>query len=280
MLVASIHDVAPATFDEVQRLRDLLAAWGVDRVTLLAVPEYHHRQRLDDAPEMGRWLRACVAAGDEVCLHGYYHVAEARPRKLVDRLRARLFTDGEGELLGLESHELRRRLILGQAMLETVLGAPVRGFVAPAWLEPSGFADVLLSLGFVWHESRYTVERLHPRKRVCAPLMAFATRTRAREAASLTWVTGVGAWAALVPRSRIRLALHPRDLESSAVMACAATMARRLRRGGCLTTYESLRRPIHSGSTTRAARRQPTSPSTASAPNERNAPLLANNSDP
>jgi uncharacterized protein len=280
MLLASIHDVAPATFDKVQRLRELLAGWGVDRVTLLAVPEYHHGQRLDDAPEMGRWLRACVAAGDEVCLHGYYHVAEARPQRLGERLRARLFTDGEGELLGLDPYALKRRLILGQAMLETVLGAPARGFVAPAWLEPSGFADLLLSLGFAWHESRYTVERLHPRRRFCAPLMAFATRTRAREAASLTWVTGVGVWAALAPRSRIRLALHPSDLQSTAVMACAAAMARRLRRGGCVTTYDSVRPPIHSGSTTNAANRQPTSPSTATAPNDRNAPLLANNSDP
>jgi predicted deacetylase len=226
MLVASIHDVAPETFDAVRRLRDALDSWGVARVTLLAVPDHHRRGRLDAAPAVGTWLRARVAAGDEVCLHGYHHLAMARVRAPLGRLRAALFTAGEGELLAVAPANLRRLIDDGKALVEGVLGARVRGFVAPAWLEPPGLARVLAAAGFEWHEDRYRIKRLDGGGARLAPVLGFATRSVWRERAALAWVRALGRIAPVLPV--VRLVLHPADLASPAVMARAGVVARAL----------------------------------------------------
>lgn len=239
LLNVTIHDVAPRWLSEIRTLRTALAGWGVARVTLLAVPHFHHGVRLLEDAATRAWLVDCLERGDELALHGYHHVQAGAPRRLVDRLRARLWTAGEGECLrpAAPIAELLRR---GRAELAQLLPSPPAGFVAPAWLEPRGFARTLARLGFAWHETSRFVEQLGPTpRRLDIPALGFATRTPLREALSLGWARALSfaspCWPAL------RLAVHPADLRSPRVMAMLEQISRRaVRAHRAVTTSELL----------------------------------------
>lgn len=234
MLIVSIHDVAPPFLDQVRALRDRLRAWGVDAATLLAVPDHHGRAPLEGCPRTAAWLRARADHGDEIALHGVVHRQDAPAARRRDRLRAALLTAGEGEMLG-DGAAAPARLAWARARLEELIERRVTGFVAPAWLEPAGLAATLTTLGFAWHETALAVERLAsprgPRRRVRAPVIGFATRSRWRERAAVAWAAALTAPVDQLARRRVapaRVALHPGDLGSAAVMAAAERAIRRL----------------------------------------------------
>ena len=60
MLIVTIHDVAPPMLVAVDRLRAALTSWGIDVVTLLAVPDYHRRAPLEGCPRTVAWLQAAA----------------------------------------------------------------------------------------------------------------------------------------------------------------------------------------------------------------------------
>lgn len=231
MLLASIHDIAPPHLAAARRLRDELERWGVGRATLLAVPNFHGEHPLGRCPETVRWLRARAAAGDEICLHGHLHRQGASIARPLDRLRAGLFTAREGECLSLSAEARRQMLDDERRRLEDLIGVAVRGFVAPAWLEPAGFAAHLEEAGFAWHEGSLWIERLAGRRRrVRTPVIGFATRSRPRLLASLAWAALLAPALAAQRARPVRVALHPADAGSPAVMRAAARAARALAR--------------------------------------------------
>jgi predicted deacetylase len=227
-LLVSLHDVAPPHLPVLRPLRARLARWGVARATLLVVPNHHGRAPLEGDPETVTWLRRQLAAGDEAALHGYYHRQQGRVRPLGDRVRAALWTAGEGECLAQTAEDRAHMLDEGKRQLERALGAPVLGFVAPAWLEPAGFAEPLARAGFRWHEGALWVDHrtgAHPsrpwRRRRC-PVIGFATRSPARRLASLGWASvlapALAALARRLPDLPVRVALHPADAGCAPVM--------------------------------------------------------------
>jgi predicted deacetylase len=230
MLVLTIHDVAPPTLPAVIALRALADQWGAARVTLLAVPDFHGHARLAAHAPTVDWLRRRADAGDEIALHGIRHLQTA-PAAGLDALRARLFTAGEAEMLGAGAAD-PRAVAEARDQLAALVRAPIRGFVAPAWLEPVGLGDVLARIGFAWHETGLAIERLRDRRWTASPVIGFATRSPARLAASLAWA------AVLLPvidrqastGRPARIALHPSDLASPRVLAAAGRATRRLSR--------------------------------------------------
>lgn len=261
LLAVAIHDVAPRWLPEVTALRDALARWGVDRVTHLAVPHFHRGVRLVDHPATCRWLRDRAAAGDEIALHGYHHLQRGTPTPLRDRLRARLWTAGEGECLD-PAEDLTALLTRGRAELTSIVSPSPSspspsarfGFVAPAWLEPRGFSSLLTRLGFAWHETSRYVERLSPLSsphapplRLFSPVIGFATRTPLRESLSIAWARLLLATtfspASPTRLSALRIAVHPADLRSSRIMSALERSIRRaLAFARSVTTAELLSR--------------------------------------
>ena len=248
-LLVSLHDVAPPHLAACQRQREDLHRWGVDRATLLVVPDFHGAHPLAGSPETIRWLRARVAAGDEVALHGFFHRQQGSIAGRFDRLRAAWLTAGEGECLAQPAADRTRLLVDGRRLLQDLLGVAVSGYVAPAWLEPSGFEDALDRAGFRWHEgSLWVASRPDPGadpapagwRRRRAPVIGFATRSGARLFASLAWARllspALGTAARLVG-SPARVALHPADLGSPAVQRQLQMVVRRLRRQLAARTY-------------------------------------------
>ena len=140
LLLASIHDVSPRFESEVDRLLELLAASC--RRPLRDAGRAQSLGRCADRP--GLALRAQTAGagrtlGIEMFLHGFFHrddgAAWARrgppARRPADRRRGRVpraVTSGPGESAN------RRR----PALVEDVIGRPIAGFIAPAWLYGAG----------------------------------------------------------------------------------------------------------------------------------------------
>ncbi|HYW92461.1 MAG TPA: polysaccharide deacetylase family protein [Gammaproteobacteria bacterium] len=215
-LCVSVHDVAPATWPECASLLRMLDAIGGVRVTLLVVPDYHRRGLIDRDSAFLKAIEARLARGDEVALHGYYHLDDAaRPLDPVGWFRRRVYTVGEGEFDALPAGTARERMEQGLALLRG-LGWPVTGFVAPAWLLGRAARGVIASLPF-----RYTTTM---RSHFCLPRwqetparsLVYSARSALRRDLSRRWNES------LFRQQRhadlLRVSLHPVDARHEPVV--------------------------------------------------------------
>ena len=171
-LVVSVHDVAPQTRPRVARLLDVLATLGVERRSLLVIPNFQGQGSLDVHDDFCAWLRDRRQQGDEIVLHGYEHVGAGRPRNAGERFRNRWFTQGEGEFLSLEYDAAFDRIARGKAMMERA-GLDPLGFVAPAWLVNEGGLRAARDLGFQYTNSYLTVRDLARGRTHWVPSLVF-----------------------------------------------------------------------------------------------------------
>ncbi|HEX5237027.1 MAG TPA: polysaccharide deacetylase family protein [Sphingomicrobium sp.] len=215
LLLASVHDVSPRFEGEVDRLLELLAPHVGERLAMLVVPNYRGDAPIVPGSPFATRLRGWADAGIEMFLHGYFHRDQSRHQSSADRLRARFMTAGEGEFLGLSRDNASARIAEGRALLEDVIGRPIDGFVAPAWLYGAGALTALAECGIplaedhmhVWSpQSGATLAR--------GPVITWASRTRARLASSLV------AAAALrrAPLQVLRIGVHPPDCRHPALV--------------------------------------------------------------
>jgi predicted deacetylase len=242
-LIISIHDVTPKHRDRLERIEAFLSECGVQsRYSMLVVPDFWRAWPLREHPDFCAWLRARSESGVEILLHGYFHRDEAEHRGAIARFQASSMTAGEGEFLGLEHVEARRRLAAGKALLEDVVGRPVTGFVAPAWLYGAGTHSALRDLGFVVAENQFSVwSPLTMSVLSRAPVVSYASRSPARLRSSIAWSRA--ATTLLKPFASVRLALHPHDFDSPELVAEAQRAIRALAYNRDLATYDSLTKP-------------------------------------
>ena len=233
LLLASIHDVSPRFENEVDRLIDLVAPHVGTRIAMLVVPNHWGNAPIVPRSQFASRLRGWAEAGMEIFLHGFFHRDQSLHGGTADRLRARYMTAGEGEFLGLSTYEAQSRIADGRRLVEDVIGRPVDGFVAPAWLYGAGALEALA-------ESRLPIAEDHlrvwspPSGAVLArgPVITWASRTRLRLASSLL------AAAALrrAPIPVLRIGVHPPDCRHPSLVRSIertfATAARR-RRAAC-----------------------------------------------
>jgi hypothetical protein len=228
----------------VARLEDVLArATGADAGwAMLVVPDFHGRAPIAGDRAFQSWLRARAAAGVEMLLHGWSH-RDPAPATWAGRN----MTAGEGEFAALTQTEAARRMRDGRRLLEDILGAPVAGFVAPAWLYGAGSRAALATQGFALAEDHLRVWRPADDATLArGPVITWARRSRARMASSLA----VSALAGVItaPFRVARVACHPRDADHPRLRAelsrVSRTLAnrRRLGRYGDLTGEAPLAR--------------------------------------
>jgi len=223
----SIHDVSPAFEAEV---RDALAACAEvgARPALLVVPDFHGEWSLDRYPAFAERLRALQAAGHEIYLHGYYHLAGAkplarepgasegpasggRPGRLARAFAQRVVSAGEAEFSDVSRAEALARLDAGERTLAAA-GLRIDGFVAPAWSMPAWLLPMLAA-----RDVRYTEDRVRvydpARGSSCVSLVLnFASRTPARLWSSVGFVRVAGPARRVLPT---RIAIHPGDMRSA-----------------------------------------------------------------
>lgn len=257
-LCVAIHDVAPETWPLCARLVAAVRAVAEVPLTLLVVPDYHGRNARV-AQAYRRVLDDHVARGDELALHGYHHRDDSPPPvELLDIVRRRFYTAGEGEFAALPEIEARARLVRGREWFRRH-GWPLAGFVPPAWLLSPGAARAVRALGFryttslgAFHvlaadvtsqtgsgstpevRSASSREKIVPRDiTVRAPCLTWSARSGARRRLSLAWNDTLARVAHRA--SVVRIALHPRDVLHEEIVA----QAQRL-----IVTLASARRPM------------------------------------
>lgn len=215
-LCVSIHDVAPATWADCQRLLAVLDRLGPLPVTLLVVPDYHAQGRIDRHPAFLRAIDARLARGDEVALHGYYHLDDApAPRDPYAWFRRRVYTVGEGEFDTLPERPARERLESGLELLHG-LQWPVTGFVAPAWLLGRAARDVLGTLPFAYTTTMRSHFRLPDWHETPARSLVYSARTAWRRRLSHRWNEALLRRQLQAPL--LRLSLHPVDARHGTVV--------------------------------------------------------------
>ena len=188
LLLASIHDVGPRSEREVEQLAALLAGLlGGPRFAMLVVPDHWGEAPLARAPAFQRRLRDWADAGVEMFVHGWFHQDRAVHTGLA-ALKARHMTASEGEFLGLPRAIAARRMADGRALIEDIIGRPVAGFIAPAWLYGDGARAALAESGFALAEDHFRVWQPatgHVLAR--GPVVTWASRSRSRQRSSLAF---------------------------------------------------------------------------------------------
>jgi predicted deacetylase len=210
-LLLSIHDVTPRFDATVQSLYDRLCRLtGTDRMAMLVVPDHWGEAPLAKDPRFGAKLRAWADQGVEMFLHGWFHKDDSRHHGAGASFKAKHMTAGEGEFLGLSQGEARRRLSDGRALVEDVIGRPIAGFVAPAWLYGEGAKAALRDEGFALAEDHLRVWRPSDGAVLArGPVISWASRSRPRRLSSLAFAAL--ARTVLKPLPVVRIALHPGD---------------------------------------------------------------------
>lgn len=240
-LLASIHDVGPRSQGAVDRLVDLfIRHMGVPSYAMLVVPDHWGEAPIVPGSAFATRLRTWSDSGVEIFLHGWFHRDAGTHASAAARFKARHMTAGEGEFLGLDYGTARSRMEQGRALLEDIIGRPVAGFVAPAWLYGEGAREAARDCGFALAEDHFRVWSPQRDDQIVArgPVVTWASRSRGRIASSLA----VAALArALLPRRRaMRLGVHPGDTTVPALMASIDKTLASLSRGCRFGRYADL----------------------------------------
>lgn len=213
-----LHDVAPATWPECARLLDMIDACGKVPVTLLVVPDYHHRGGIAADPDFRRAIEARLARGDELALHGLHHLDDSGPppRGPLAWATRRLYTAAEGEFAALDAATAERHMRAGLAQF-AALDWPVRGFVAPAWLMSPGTRAALGRLPFAYTSTRRALYRLPDWREHLSPSLVWSVRSAWRRGASR--IVNEAQALRLRQAPLLRLGLHPADAAHPAAVA-------------------------------------------------------------
>lgn len=217
-MLVSIHDVGPAFASEIDQLVDRLSArLGGSRFAMLVVPDHWGRHPLaGDAIFAGR-LRGWSDAGIEMFVHGWFH-RDTAAHVGWSGFKSRHLTAGEGEFLGLSATEAGRRMADGKALIEDIIGRPVAGFVAPAWLYGPGALEALAFAGFALAEDHMRVWRPDSGAVLArGPVITWASRTPLRTASSLAFAAFANT--GLRPLQTVRIAVHPGDVTKASLLA-------------------------------------------------------------
>ena len=213
----SIHDVAPATQALCSELVELVQSLAPGApLTLLVVPDYHRRGQIDRAQVFRRWIDKRVERGDELALHGFWHVDDAPPpRSIGGWFARRVLTAGEGEFAALEASEARRRLEAGCEAFRRCGWQPA-GFVPPAWQISKAATQVLTEFPFAYVTDHTHVERLSDRRSFRSVALSASTRNAWRRWTSQQWMDVCSRLYRDAPL--LRVALHPADAHHDAII--------------------------------------------------------------
>ncbi|QDZ07907.1 DUF2334 domain-containing protein [Sphingomonas panacisoli] len=237
-LIVSIHDVSPRHEGAIDRLQEQLERHGARTPAMLVVPNFWGEAPIVRGTPFATRLREWADRGIEMFLHGSEHRDTSRHDGWIKRLKANHMTAGEGEFLGLSGVEAATRIAMGRTLIEDIIGQPVAGFVAPAWLYGPGAIDALQSADIGIVEDHWRVwDAGSGRTLARSPVITWATRTPVRQKSSLA----VAAIVRSIPGPRVmRLAVHPGDVGSDRVRRSISRTLDTLRRHRAISRYADL----------------------------------------
>ena len=226
-LLVSIHDVSPRSEAAVDALAERLSRHlGEAKFAMLVIPDHWREAPIAGNAAFHARLRHWADQGIEMFLHGWCHRDETPATRGLAGIKGKHMTAGEGEFLNLSRDMATMRMREGKALLEDILGNPVAGFIAPAWLYGAGALDALGDVGFALAEDHMKVWSPTTGKVLTrGPVVTWASRSPGRIRSSL-WFAGL-ARRALPIMPTLRVAVHPGDVTVPALLSSIdATLAR------------------------------------------------------
>jgi predicted deacetylase len=230
-LLVSIHDVSPRSESAVDALADRLQRHlGGPQFAMLVIPDHWNEAPIASNAAFHARLRRWADQGIEMFLHGWCHRDETPARGGFSRIKAQHMTAGEGEFLSLSQDEAARRMRAGKILLEDILGRPVAGFIAPAWLYGPGALAALDEVGFALAEDHMKVwapgaPPVDQRVLSRGPVVTWASRSPGRIRSSLAFAALARIALPVLPT--LRVAVHPGDVTVPALLGSIdATVAR------------------------------------------------------
>ncbi|WP_225205911.1 DUF2334 domain-containing protein [Novosphingobium huizhouense] len=230
-LLVSIHDVSPRSEAQVDRLAALIERHtGPARFAMLVIPDHWREAPIAGNAAFATRLRGWADTGIEMFLHGWCHRDETPARDGLAGFKGKHMTAGEGEFLNLPRAQALSRMREGKALLEDILGRPVTGFIAPAWLYGEGAHAAMRELGLPLAEDHMKVWRPTTGEVLArGPVVTWASRSRGRIASSLAFAR-LARTVLPLALPTLRLAVHPGDTTVPALMdSIEGTLARFVR---------------------------------------------------
>jgi len=226
-LLVSIHDVSPRSEGAVDALAERIERHlGGPTFAMLVIPDHWRSAPIAGNAAFHARLRQWAGLGIEMFLHGWCHRDETPAQQGLAAFKGKHMTAGEGEFLNLSRAVAAERMQQGRTLLEDILGGPVAGFIAPAWLYGPGALAAMDDLGFALAEDHMKVWTPGSRRVVArGPVVTWASRSPGRIRSSL----GFAALArqALPVMPTLRVAVHPGDVTVPRLLTSIdATLAR------------------------------------------------------
>lgn len=215
LLTVEIHDVSPATLEEVSEIRAELTGIGIDRTNLLVVPNYldegGHAWDLRDYARAVDLLLCEQENGSEIIQHGHTHRAPGPPPPgLRNAFMHHVFSRGCAEFAHLPARQARVRIEAGRRIL-TECGLKIRGFIAPAWQQSIATTAQLAMLGYSFTATLGHILPLGGKQPpVRTPALTFDAQCKLVDFGKRAVMRGLEYLSR--PAAVLRVALHPGDL--------------------------------------------------------------------
>jgi predicted deacetylase len=223
--IIEIHDITPRYYEETVRAIELISLCGVEKYSLLVVPNYWDENHLCKKPD---FVSAILSTGQEVVLHGYNHKG--------GNIKDFFWTYKEGEFSGLDLFSTYRKISKALEIFKA-LHIKTSFFVPPAWIGNPYLEDVLYSLGFKGVAYRTYIKHLDTDTIHTSPTITFSNRALL-SSLSVAFIPLM--FRMFKNRRILRLALHTRDFRDKRkikLWRLLLTKVKKLRR---LVSYEEL----------------------------------------
>ena len=203
----ALHDVSVDTHEVCAHELNLLAQSGIQRCTLLVIPD----SARGVTEEFRRALRRFQADGHELALHGYRHHAEPGYRRgLAGQLALRL-THGEAEFAGLALDDSKDLLEQALRAWDRLGLGRAAGFTPPTWHSNPWLVRQSMKIGWDFHEERFSIYLRGKRSPLTSVPVSLAGLSPTIQALSLSLARHLVPHLPGVPR----LVLHPGELSGA-----------------------------------------------------------------
>lgn len=224
----SLHDVCPFHLARIQRAEEYFVKWGVQKVTYLLVPNFHHHGLASLNSDFLAFVHKKRPFEVEWVLHGEFHLEdEAVALRVSDSettWKRKYMTGGEGEFLAQNPQEIRHSILRGVQEFNLVLGENPQYFIPPAWLYNEHLHPILKDLGFTGTEDHTGIYNLLNGEFTAAPVATWATRTWLRRVGSLIVCPALARMNQF--KELLRVACHPHDFDYDSTIASIALVYR------------------------------------------------------
>jgi len=208
-IIISFHDFHAGSMEIYDEFYSILSQMGLNRISVLAVPQMHFGEPLTKNSRAAKWLLRMQDIGNDICLHGFYHKVNIVTGGILSQITGNFYTNREGEFFNIDALQAREKLSRGLEIFDKI-GISPRGFTPPAWLISKDALSEVKNFGFDYITTYKGVNLLKKNIDIKAPVIVLSSRGVFRRFLSKNWLNIAGNL--FNDTETLRFALHPVDL--------------------------------------------------------------------